>query len=202
MITDYRGLLADWQIAILAKDYGMIQPFTADKIRKIKIDGHAAVSYGLSTHGYDITLSGKEFFVLRHVPGTIINPKRHNPDNYERLVLQEDEDGQFFVLPAHSYGLGTTPDRLKMPENVQAQASGKSTYVRCGIVTTVTPAEAGWVGHLTLEFSNCSAADCRLYVGEGVCQLVFYATEPPKLCYVKRGAKYQDQPERVVFGRA
>jgi dCTP deaminase len=57
------------------------------------------------------------------------------------------------------------------------------------------------VGHLTLEFSNCSSADCRLYVNEGVCQLVFYATESPELCYVQRGAKYQNQPERVVFGK-
>ena len=200
MITDYRGLLADWQIAKLATEHQMIQPFTADKIRTD--DDRSVISHGLSTHGYDISLSGKEFFVLRHVPGTVINPKRHNPDNYERLAFQEDKDGQFFILPAHSYGLGTTPDCLKMPENLQAQASGKSTYVRCGIVTTVTPAEGGWVGHLTLEFSNSSDADCRLYVGEGVCQLVFYATEPPELCYLRRGAKYQAQPERVVFAKA
>lgn len=199
MITDYRGLLTDWQIAALATEHGMIQPFTHEKIREI--DGHSAISHGLSTHGYDISLSGKQFFVLRHVPGTITNPKRHNPDNYERLVLQRDADGLFFILPAHSYGLGTTPDRLKMPENVQAQATGKSTYVRCGIIIAVTPAEAGWEGHLTLEFSNSSDADCRLYANEGVCQLMFYATEPPELCYVKRGAKYQDQPERVVFGK-
>jgi dCTP deaminase len=199
MITRYRGLLADWQIAILATDHGMIQPFTADKIREI--DGHSAISYGLSSHGYDLRLSDKEFFVFRHVPGNVIDPKRHKPESMEKAVLQEGKSGRYFILPGNSYGLGTTPDRLKMPLNVQGQATGKSTYARSGIIVNITPVEAGWEGHLTLEFSNSSNADCRIYADEGVCQIVFLAGEPPKLCYVQRGAKYQDQPERVVFGK-
>jgi dCTP deaminase len=37
-----------------------------------------------------------------------------------------------------------------------------------------SPAEAGWEGHLTLELSNSSGADCRIYAGEGICQLLFF----------------------------
>lgn len=177
----------------------MITPFHANKVANV--DGRPVISYGLSSSGYDIRLSDKEFLIFRHVPGTVMNPKKANPDNMERAILEEDEYGRYFILPGNSYGLGTTPDRLAMPDNVRGDCTGKSTLARLGIIVNVTPIEPAWVGHLTLEFSNSSCADCRLYVDEGVCQITFTAIDEPELCYVKRGAKYQNQPERVVFGK-
>ena len=35
-----------------------------------------------------------------------MNPKKFNPNNLEKTVLHHDNDGDFFILPAHSYGLG------------------------------------------------------------------------------------------------
>ena len=35
-----------------------------------------------------------------------MNPKRFNPDNLEKTILHHDDDGDFFILPAYSYGLG------------------------------------------------------------------------------------------------
>ena len=35
-----------------------------------------------------------------------MNPKKFNPDNLEKTALHHDDDGDFFILPAHSYGLG------------------------------------------------------------------------------------------------
>ena len=46
------------------------------------------------------------------------------------------------------------------------------------IIVNTTPAEAGWEGHLTLEFSNSSGADCRIYANEGICQLLFFEGDP------------------------
>lgn len=199
MSTSFRGLLADWQIAHLAQSRGMITPFRYDKISQV--EDRRVLSYGLSSYGYDITLSGEEFYIFRHVPGTVINPKRHNPANMEKAEIHEDEDGRYFILPHHSYANGTTPERLCLPSNVMAIAIGKSTYARTGIIANITPVEPAWEGHLTLEISNSSDADCRIYIDEGICQLVFLAGEPPELCYQKRGAKYQNQPEKVIFGR-
>ena len=40
-----------------------------------------------------------------------------------------------------------------------------------------TPAEAGWED-TSLEFSNSSGADCRIYANEGICQLLFFEGDP------------------------
>ena len=90
-----------------------------------------------------------------------MNPKRFNPDNLESTPIHHDEDGDYFILPAHSYGLGVALEKMRVPPNITVICLGKSTYARLGIIVNTTPAEAGWEGHLTLEFSNSSGADCR-----------------------------------------
>ncbi|MEL6136749.1 MAG: dCTP deaminase, partial [Cyanobacteria bacterium J06628_6] len=107
----------------------------------------------------------------------------------------------YFILPAHSYGLGVALERLAMPDNITTICIGKSTYARCGIIANLTPAEAGWRGYLTLEFSNSSSADCRIYANEGVVQLLFLEGEPCQVSYEARNGKYQDQPEMVTIAR-
>lgn len=158
-----------------------------------------ALSYGCSSYGYDLRLSPRDFKIFRHVPGTIMDPKKFNPANLERAPICSDYEGFWFVLPAHSYGLGVALERLKMPPNVTAICVGKSTYARMGIIVNVTPAEAGWEGHLTLEFSNSSGADCRIYANEGVCQLLFLEGEPCDTTYSDRAGKYQGQDEQVTL---
>ena len=65
----------------------------------------------------------------------------------------------------------------------------------------MTPAEAAWRGHLTLEFSNSSSADCRIYANEGVVQLLFLEGEPCATSYDDRKGKYQDQAEVVTLAK-
>ena len=159
------------------------------------------MSYGCSSYGYDLRLSSKEFLIFRHVPGTVMNPKKFNPDNLEKTILHHDDDGDFFILPAHSYGLGVALEKMKVPENITVICIGKSTYARLGIIVNTTPAEAGWEGHLTLEFSNSSGADCRIYADEGICQLLFFEGDPCSTTYQDRKGKYQNQPERVTLAK-
>jgi dCTP deaminase len=78
---------------------------------------------------------------------------------------------------------------------------GKSTYARVGIIANVTPAEAQWIGNLTLEFSNSSPADCRIYANEGVVQLLFLQGEPCQVSYADRNGKYQNQTEKVTLSK-
>ena len=124
-----------------------------------------------------------------------------NPANLEPAQLHQDEDGAYFILPAHSYGLGVALERLRIPPNITAICLGKSTHARLGIIANMTPAEAGWEGHLTLEFSNSSGADCRIYAGEGICQVLFFEGEPCDTTYADRAGKYQGQGESVVVAR-
>ncbi|PIG90841.1 dCTP deaminase [Gloeocapsopsis sp. IPPAS B-1203] len=182
---------------------GMIAPFEPTLIRQLQEDTLArpVISYGLSSYGYDIRLSPVEFRIFRHIPGTIIDPKNFNPQNLEPTQLHTDSHGSYFILPAHSYGLGVALERLAVPENITVICIGKSTYARCGIIANLTPAEAAWRGHLTLEFSNSSSADCRIYASEGVVQLLFLEGEPCATSYETRKGKYQDQPQVVTLAK-
>lgn len=203
------SLKNDFWISEMAKN-GMIYPFVSKLVRLIEVQGifnssvthgQSVISYGLSSYGYDIRLSPKDFRVFRHIPGTIVDPKNFNPANLESSVLHQDENGSYFVLPAHSYGLGVAVEYLSVPKNVMLICIGKSTYARIGVIANLTPAEAGWQGHLTLEFSNSSSADCRIYANEGVVQLLFLEGEPCNVSYADRQGKYQSQTEIVTLAK-
>jgi len=182
---------------------GMIVPYARKLTRSIQKEDKTlpVISYGVSSYGYDIRLSPKQFLVFRHIPGTVVNPKNFNPNNLESMPLQEDEFGHFFVIPAHSYGLGVALEKITMPDNVTAICVGKSTYARVGLIANITPVEAGWSGYLTLEFSNSSSADCRIYANEGVAQLLFFEGEPCNTTYADRQGKYNNQQERVTLAK-
>ena len=182
---------------------GMINPFQSNLVRHLdpNQNKNPVLSYGCSSYGYDLRLSSKEFLIFRHIPGTVMNPKKFNPKNLEKTVLHNDEDGEFFILLAHSYGLGVALEKMKVPENITVICIGKSTYARLGIIVNTTPAEAGWEGHLTLEFSNSSGADCRIYANEGICQLLFFEGDPCATTYEDRKGKYQNQPEQVTLAK-
>lgn len=189
---------------------GMIEPFVPGLVREREIDRGpslifrstvSALSYGCSSYGYDLRLSPKEFLIFRHIPGTVMNPKRFNPANLEPAPLHSDEDGDFFILPAHSYGLGVAVECLRIPDNITCLFIGKSTYARLGQIANLTPGEAGWQGHLTLEFSNSSGADCRIYANEGIVQALFFEGEPCDVTYHDRAGKYQHQGHQVVTAR-
>ncbi|ELS00354.1 deoxycytidine triphosphate deaminase [Xenococcus sp. PCC 7305] len=180
---------------------GMIEPFEPKLVRTVVNNAGNTIpvlSYGVSSYGYDIRLSNSEFLIFKHIPGTIINPKQFNPRNLEAVELQHDEYGDFFIIPAHSYGLGVALEKLSIPPNITVVCVGKSSYARCGLIVNTTPGEASWEGHLTLEFSNASSADCRVYT-EGIAQLLFLEGEPCQTTYSDRKGKYQNQPQKVTL---
>lgn len=178
---------------------GMISPFEEKQVREY--EGIKRISYGCSSYGYDIRLSPADFQVFRHIPGTVVDPKNFNPDNLEKVKLQHDDNGSYFILPAHSYGLGVALEQLQIPDNITVICIGKSTYARAGIIANLTPVEAAWRGHLTIEISNSSSADCRIYVNEGIAQLLFFEGKPCDTSYETRKGKYQDQEQQVTLPR-
>jgi dCTP deaminase len=196
------GLMPDWRIRQLAET-GMISPFEPGKIKEIheEVFGAAmpAISYGTSSYGYDFTLSANDFRVFHHVPGLIVNPKRFDQRCLITAELQHDLWGKYFILPGHSYALGFLVEKQQLPPSVTALYIGKSTYARCGIIVNTTPGEAGWEGHLTVEISNSSGADVRIYADEGICQGLFFEGAP---CGKPYGdGKYQGQAAGVTVAR-
>ncbi|BAZ85787.1 deoxycytidine triphosphate deaminase [Dolichospermum compactum NIES-806] len=123
---------------------GMISPFESSLIRKLQPDSsqlpQPVISYGLSSYGYDIRLSGSEFRIFRHIPGTVIDPKNFNPQNLESTQLHTDESGSYFILPAHSYGLGVALEKLEVPANITVICIGKCLTGDTKIVDAATGA--------------------------------------------------------------
>lgn len=179
---------------------GMIEPFVPYLVREV--EGRKVLSYGCSSYGYDLTLSAREFFIFRHVPGRVIDPKNFSADSLERAPLHFGNDGsRFFIIPGHSYGLGVAREKLVMPPNVTGVCVGKSTYARCAIAANITPAEAGWEGYLTLEIANNSPADVRVYADEGIVQVLFFESDACETSYLTRNGKYQGQGHEVTLAR-
>jgi dCTP deaminase len=190
-------ILNDRQIIERVKTQNMIEPFEANKMRMV--NDIPAMSFGLGHFGYDLRLSPNDFRIFRHIPGTVIDPKNFNPKNIESVSLKQDSTGSYFLVPGHSYGLGVAIEKLNLPDDITTICMGKSSYARAGLIANITPGEAGWKGNLTLEFSNSSPCDCKIYANEGVVQLLFLKGDACSNNYGE--GKYQGQTEEVTLAR-
>jgi dCTP deaminase len=102
--------------------------------------------------------------------------------------------GESCLVPPNSFALARSVEYFRIPRDVLTLCVGKSTYARCGIIVNVTPLEPGWEGHVTLEISNTTPLPARIYAGEGLAQVLFFAAhEPCETSYAERGGKYQAQ---------
>lgn len=194
------SILCDWEIKKLAEEEEMISPFMDHLIREE--DGKKVLSYGLSSYGYDIRLSPKQCLIFGRIQAGDSDPKDFNPQILNKAETLKDEKGEYFLLPPYGYCLAVAEERLKLPKDVTVIALGKSTYARSGIIANITPAEAGWEGYLTLEISNATGLFNRIYVNEGIIQLLFLRGNPCNVTYQDRAGKYQNQKQEVVYSRA
>jgi dCTP deaminase len=184
---------SDTWLRKMADQENMIDPFLPELVREV--GGHRIISAGLSSYGYDMRLADDGFRVFSPVHGREIDPKKFDEASLIEPPLQTAEDGaQYYLLPPHHYGLGVTVETFKMPRNVTGVALGKSTYARAGLLVNTTPLEAGWTGRLVVEIGNLANLPLRVYVNEGIGQILFFESdEDCSVSYSDRGGKYQGQ---------
>lgn len=192
-------ILNDKKINHLVLTTGMITPF--EKHLTSHVNEKKVISYGLSSYGYDIRLSCKDFRLFKPQKDKVNDPKNFTETSLESILSLVDNKGEFFVIPPHGYALGVSVEAFNMPENITGVCVGKSTYARAGIVANITPLEAGWRGYLTLEFANTSNTPCRLYANEGIAQVLFFEGEQCNTSYSDRKGKYQNQPQSVILSK-
>ncbi len=164
----------------------MIEPFVDGQVKELE-DGSRAISYGLSSYGYDLRVS-REFKVFTNVFNTVVDPKAFDDRSFV------DIETDICIVPPNSFALARSVEYFRIPRETLTICVGKSTYARCGIIVNVTPFEPEWEGHVTLEISNTTPLPARIYANEGLAQVVFFlADEVCETSYLDRGGKYMRQ---------
>ena len=175
------------------EEAGMIDPFLPNLLREI--ENNKIISAGCSSYGYDMRLADDGFRIFSSVYGSEIDPKHFDEDSLIEPEIRTAEDGsRYYLLPPHHYGLGVSVETFRMPRNITGIALGKSTYARAGLLVNTTPLEAGWRGRLVVEIANLANLPLRVYVNEGIGQILFFESdEDCAVSYEDRGGKYQGQ---------
>jgi dCTP deaminase len=77
--------------------------------------------------------------------------------------------------------LGSTLERVALPNDLVARIEGKSSLGRLGLVIHATAGfiDAGWDGHITLELSNVATLPITLYTGMKIGQISFFQMTTP-----------------------
>lgn len=177
------SIKSDRWIRRMAKEHGMIEPFTDGQVRA------GGISYGVSSYGYDMRVAD-EFRIFTNVLSAIVDPKNFDDKSFVEW------QGDVCVVPPNSFALARSVEYFRIPRNVLTICVGKSTYARCGIITNVTPFEPEWEGHVTLEISNTTPLPARIYANEGICQVLFFEADDDDICetsYADKKGKYQKQ---------
>jgi dCTP deaminase len=135
------------------------------------------------------------FRVFRNSRYPFIDVKQEMEDLTE---LVEVEGGEAFILHPGEFVLGSTLERITLPDDLVARLEGKSSLGRLGLLIHSTAGfiDPGWDGHVTLELSNVANLPITIYYGMKIGQLSFVQlSEPAEHPYGTEalGSKYQGQ---------
>jgi dCTP deaminase len=166
-----RRLVAEGRIEVDPFDEALIQPSSVD----VRVD--------------------RLFRVFRNSRYPYIDVKQAQEELTE---LVEIDDEQPFILHPGEFVLGSTLERIKLPDDLVARLEGKSSLGRLGLLIHSTAGfiDPGWDGHVTLELSNVANLPITIYYGMKIGQLSFVQmSEPAETPYgaTAIGSKYQGQ---------
>jgi len=116
----------------------------------------------------------------------------------ELTELVEIDDERPFILHPGEFVLGSTLERIVLPDDLVARLEGKSSLGRLGLLIHSTAGfiDPGWDGHVTLELSNVANLPITIYHGMKIGQISFVQlSEPAEKPYGsgELGSKYQGQ---------
>jgi len=112
--------------------------------------------------------------------------------------LVEVAPGDALILHPGEFILGSTLERVTLPDDLVARLEGKSSLGRLGLLihSTAGFVDAGWDGHLTLELSNVANLPITVYPGMKIGQISFLRMSTPAehpYGSAGLGSKYQGQ---------
>lgn len=137
----------------------------------------------------------ESFRVFRNSRYPFIDVRQEMPDLTEEVKAVA---GEPFILHPGEFVLGSTLERVRLPDDLVARLEGKSSLGRLGLLihSTAGYVDPGWDGYLTLELSNVANLPISIYPGMKIGQISFFRlTTPADAPYGSgaAGSKYQGQ---------
>ena len=154
----------------------VIDPFDAACVQPSSVDLHVDA----------------EFRVFRNNRYPFIDVKQEQ-DLTELVEVKPDEA---FILHPGEFVLGSTLERVAIPDDLVARLEDKSSLGRLGLLihSTAGYVDPGWDGYLTLELSNVANLPITIYPGMKIGQISFFQlTTAADTPYGGAGSKYQGQ---------
>jgi dCTP deaminase len=141
------------------------------------------------------------FRVFRNHTAPVIDVKQDQTALTELVEIPVDEHGvgtEAFMLHPGEFVLGSTLERVAVPDDLVGRVEGKSSLGRLGLLIHSTAGfiDAGFDGHITLELANVASLPITLYPGMKIGQVSFMQmTTPADRPYGQgaQGSKYQGQ---------
>src|SRR3954453_943487 len=135
------------------------------------------------------------FRVFHNARYAFIDVKEPQEDLAE---LVEIDDERPFILHPGEFVLGSTLERIVLPDALVARLGGKASLGRLGLLIHSTAGfiDPGWDGHVTLELSNVANLPITIYHGMKIGQISFMQlSEAADTPYgtVNIGSKYKGQ---------
>jgi len=165
------ALIADGRIGIDPYDEALLQPSSVD----VRVDRY--------------------FRVFHNARYPYIDVKQPQDQLTEEVEIGDEEP---FILHPGEFVLGSTLERVSLPDDLVARLEGKSSLGRLGLLIHSTAGfiDPGWDGHVTLELSNVANLPITLWPGMKIGQLcLFRLTSPALHPYgsAEYGSRYQGQ---------
>jgi dCTP deaminase len=138
---------------------------------------------------------GDDFQVFRNSRYPYIDPAREQDGLTEQVFASVEEP---FVLHPGEFTLGTTVERIALPDDIVGRLEGKSSLGRLGLLihSTAGYVDPGWNGRLTLELSNVANLPIVLTPGMKIGQISFSKMSTPvdrPYGHPELGSKYLGQ---------
>lgn len=142
------------RIGLTPTSAGMVQPSSVD----VRLDSRFRV---FENHRYPC-----------------IDPAEEQPDLTRLVEVAADEP---FILHPGEFALGSTVEKVSLPNDLAARLEGKSSLGRLGLLTHSTAGfiDPGFTGHVTLELSNVATLPIKLWPGMKIGQLCFFKLSNP-----------------------
>jgi dCTP deaminase len=166
----------------------------AIKAGRIKITPEVDLAVQLGSCSLDLRL-GNAFRIFESGVHGIIDPQKNVSHEFTKEIIVEE--GKAFIMQPGDFVLGTTMEKLELPDDLLGQLEGRSSIGRLGIIihSTAASIDPGMRGHITLELANMGKLPVALYPGMRICSISFaQLSSPAEVPYhKKKSAKYLEQ---------